>query len=109
MMVLFACIVPSTDVFAQHYPEGIIAHWKFDTGSGSYRFVDAFEYCRLQPITRKWYPMDREIRDYVDLIRDNELTGPEFIEQLAADPELRRLFRVPDAATTSTGTRTSTP
>jgi len=111
----FACTRPGQDIVSRcqrsvpAYKPSAETFKKYDTGSGSYRFVDAFDYCRLQPITRKWYPMDREIRDYVDLIRDNELTGRQFIEQLAADPELRRLFRVPDAAATSTSTRASTP
>jgi len=99
----FCCTRPGQDIISR-YQRSVPAlkasaetFKQCDTGSGAYRFVDAFDYCRLQPVTRHWYPMDREIRDYVDLLRDNEISGQQFVEQLAADPELRQLFRVPDA------------
>ncbi len=113
--IRFCCTAPGQDIIAR-YQRSVPAlkasaetFKEYDTGTGSHRFVDAFAYCRLQPITRHWYPMDREVRDYVDLLRDNELTGQEFITQLARDPELRRLFEVPTATTPSAASKGDQP
>jgi len=100
----FVCGRAGQDIVARHQraipalkisAETFKAH---DLGTGAYRFVDAFSYSRVQPITRNWYPMDRKINEYLDLLKDNEITAAEFVERLAADPALRRLFRVPGPA-----------
>lgn len=66
-----------------------------DNGSGAYRFVDALTYSRLQPITRHWYPMDRVLRSNIDLLRENAITGSEFVDRVVGDPALHRMFGFP--------------
>jgi multiple sugar transport system substrate-binding protein len=111
----FASTMPGQEIVARDqrsipaYKPAAELFTKCDKGSGSYRFVEAFDYCRLQPISRYWYPMDREILDALDLLRDNEITGRQFIDQLLADPELGRMFRMPDSTTQPTKTGASSP
>lgn len=113
--IRFICTRPGQDIICRYqrsvpaFKPSAETFKQYDTGSGSYKFVDAFSYCRLQPVSRNWYPMDREMRDYVDLLRENEITGREFVEQLAADRELRQLFKVPSTTTRAATTKVSSP
>ncbi|MBN1345920.1 MAG: sugar ABC transporter substrate-binding protein, partial [Phycisphaerae bacterium] len=69
--IRFVCGKPGQDIVArsqQSVPAlkaSAEAFKRFDTGCGSHKFVEAFSYSRLQPITRNWYPMDRIIYDQV--------------------------------------------
>lgn len=78
---------------------------KYDTGSGAYRFIDALSYSRIQPITRHWFTMDRRIRDTLERLEDNEISGAEFVRQLAGDAELRKYFRMPPTGDSSPNDR----
>jgi ABC-type glycerol-3-phosphate transport system substrate-binding protein len=99
--IQFVCTGPGQEIVIRYqrsvpaYKPSAERFKAFDNGSGSYRFVDAFSYCRLQPITRHWYPMDRLINEYLDLLQENRISGRQFVRQLAADPRLHEMFRVP--------------
>lgn len=108
----FVCSRPGQDLLARHQravpalKASAETFKHLDPGSGSGKFVDAFAYARLQPITRHWMLMDRKIVEYMDRLASNEISGREFIRRLAEDTELRRYFRMPtgkqEFATTGT-------
>jgi len=59
------------------------------------RFVDAFSYARVQPITEHWSLMSREVSSETDLMLDNRQSVEETLEHLAINPHLREHFRMP--------------
>jgi len=62
------------------------------------RFIDAFSYARLQPITKHWFLMSREIQGDIDLMLDNRLTPRAVLERVARNAHLGECFLMPDAA-----------
>jgi len=59
------------------------------------RFIEAFSYARIQPITRHWYLMSREVSNETDLLLDNRQTPGETIRRLATNRNLARCFEMP--------------
>ncbi len=62
------------------------------------RFIEAFKYARLQPITVNWALMSREITSETDLLLDNRQTPKQTLRNLAANPHLSRIFQMPQLA-----------
>ncbi len=60
------------------------------------RFIEAFRYARLQPITRWWAMMSREIASETDLLLDDQLTPEATLRRLARNPHLAEHFVMPD-------------
>ena len=99
--VKFVCGPPGQRIVARHQRSvpalrsAAELFKSYDVGGGSYKFVDALEYARVQPISIYWNEMDRTIvRHMGDLL--NEM-GPrqkpdEFLASLATDPVIQRYF-----------------
>ena len=64
------------------------------------RFIEAFAYSRIQPITRYWHQMGREVGTQVDLMLDNKQTADETLRNLAANEQLRKCFTMPETTGT---------
>jgi ABC-type glycerol-3-phosphate transport system substrate-binding protein len=99
--IKFACGEPGQEIVAR-YQRSVPAlrsaaqsFREYDRGVGSYKFVDALEYARMQPISPYWNEMERTIHRHMsDLL--NELgrrqTPDEFLDSLASDPVIQRCF-----------------
>jgi len=62
------------------------------------RFVEAFSYARLQPISLHWALMSREVASETDLMLDNKQTPQEAMGRLVRNPQLSRHFRMPSVS-----------
>jgi len=62
------------------------------------RFIDAFAYSRIQPITRHWHLMGREIGSEIDLMLDNQQTPAETLRRIARNEHLAERFKMPKVA-----------
>jgi len=60
------------------------------------RFIDAFAYARIQPITRHWQLMGREVSGEIDLMLDNRKSVADTVRSIADNEHLRREFKMPD-------------
>jgi len=63
------------------------------------RFIDAFAYARIQPISRHWELMAREISSENELLLDNRQTPAEMLRRLVTNPSLTKLFVMPKVDT----------
>ena len=59
------------------------------------RFIDAFSYARIQPISVHWALMSREIASATELMLDNRRTPRQTLRQLVANRQLADRFRMP--------------
>jgi len=62
------------------------------------RFIDAFDYARIQPITVHWSLMGREVGSALDLMLDNKHSPSKTLHDIAASRHLRECFTMPDTA-----------
>jgi len=60
------------------------------------RFIDAFAYARLQPITRHWELMAREVGSETDQMLDEGQSPRETLRRLARNPSLAKCFQMPE-------------
>ncbi len=56
------------------------------------RFIDAFEYARMQPISEHWQLMSREVTSATDLMLDNNRTVSETLSSLEDNRQLATRF-----------------
>ena len=59
------------------------------------RFIDAFAYARIQPISKHWRLMDREISSDLHLMLDNRQTPAQTLHKIATNQHLRERFEMP--------------
>jgi len=59
------------------------------------RFIDAFAYSRIQPITDHWQLMGRELDGEIDLMLDNRQSVADTLRRIAANEHLATCFRMP--------------
>lgn len=60
------------------------------------RFIEAFAYARIQPISKHWEAMSREITSETDQMLDDKQEPAKTLRALARHPNIRELFRMPD-------------
>ena len=59
------------------------------------RFIDAFAYARIQPISRHWRLMSREISGELDMMLDNRQSPKRALRRIAENPHLGERFQMP--------------
>jgi multiple sugar transport system substrate-binding protein len=64
------------------------------------RFIDAFAYSRIQPITKHWQLMGREAGSEIDQMLNNDQTVADTLRNIIANEHLRKVFQMPDADAT---------
>ena len=60
------------------------------------RFIDAFDYARIQPISRHWRLMGREISSEIDQMLDNKQSAKQALRRIARNEHLAGHFAMPE-------------
>jgi len=64
------------------------------------RFIDAFAYSRIQPITRHWQLMGREVSSEIDLMLNSRKPVADTLRTIAENVHLKKVFEMPDVGKT---------